>query len=105
MRHSYIKPFSDKKLRQLAQDVEVLTQLCWKVGGKPMPGSTYNGVLIGIHCYGGTCQKCNGQPTSPDFMLHPHETVFKSHGGKVTFENTRYVCNKCHNKYHGIKEA
>ena len=105
MKRSRIAPFSDKRLRQLAEDVEVLTQLCWKAGGIPMPGATYKGVLIGIHCYDGTCQECGGKPTAPDFMLHPHEIIFKSQGGKVSFDNTRYMCNTCHNKYHGIKEA
>ena len=102
MKRSKIKPFSDKRLAQLAKDIEVLKVLCKQAGGAWMPGATYNGVIIGIHCHGGKCEECRGKATAPDFMLHPHEIKFKSAGGRVSFDNSVMLCDTCHKKAHGI---
>lgn len=51
----------------------------------------------------GICELC-GKP--PDWRgLHPHEKVFRSHGGKVSLENTVAACGRSHSKEHGIKEV
>ncbi len=51
----------------------------------------------------GLCEKC-GKP--PDFRgLSPHERVFRSHGGKMSLENSVMLCGVCHSKEHGIKEG
>jgi 5-methylcytosine-specific restriction endonuclease McrA len=43
---------------------------------------------------GGFCERCG---RAPDFRgLHPHEKVFRSHGGKLTLANSEMWCGRCH---------
>jgi len=50
----------------------------------------------------GICEYCNQKP---DFRgLHPHEEIFRSHGGKLSLKNTKASCGKCHSLKHGIVE-
>ena len=53
------------------------------------------------HCVGGHCEIC-GKP--PDWRgLHPHEYPFRSHGGKLSLEQSKMCCGTCHQRAHGIK--
>ena len=51
----------------------------------------------------GCCEICggNGYP----FGLHPHEKVFRSHGGEMSLENSIMLCQGCHAKLHGRNEV
>lgn len=51
----------------------------------------------------GLCEYCH---KPPDFRgLHPHEIIFRSHMGKLTYENSKASCGKCHSGKHGITEV
>ena len=51
----------------------------------------------------GLCEYC-GKP--PDFRgLHPHEEIFRSQGGKLSLENSKMSCGKCHSLAHNIIEV
>ena len=51
----------------------------------------------------GLCEYCH---KLPDFRgLHPHEKVFRSHLGKLTLENSKASCGRCHSIKHNRKEV
>jgi 5-methylcytosine-specific restriction endonuclease McrA len=51
----------------------------------------------------GRCQNCHDLP---DFRgLAKHHIKLRSRGGKDNPENLIWVCGKCHNYFHGIKEV
>jgi 5-methylcytosine-specific restriction endonuclease McrA len=49
----------------------------------------------------GLCADCL-RPVSLE-SGHLHHTKFRSQGGAHTFENTEFLCPRCHGKRHGIK--
>jgi 5-methylcytosine-specific restriction endonuclease McrA len=50
----------------------------------------------------GLCEYCG---RTPDFRgLHPHEEIFRSHLGKLSYDNSKASCGKCHSTRHNIKE-
>jgi 5-methylcytosine-specific restriction endonuclease McrA len=48
---------------------------------------------------GGKYEEC-GQTGFP-FGLHPHEKIFRSHGGQLSLDNSIMLCNYCHGRRHG----
>lgn len=82
MKRSRINPISKKKSNEIRHEQYVRKKLMARSNG--------------------LCEEC-GCP--PDWRgLHPHEEVFRSHGGKMSEENSKMLCGRCHNKKHGIKE-
>lgn len=48
----------------------------------------------------GLCQECK---RPPDWRgLSRHHLLFRSHGGKDTADNLKWLCGICHDKMHGI---
>ena len=87
---------SKKRKVEREDEIKIREQLCKRAGGRFFT----DGVRFG--CIGGVCERCN---SAPDFRgLHPHEKVFKSHGGKLSLENSLMLCGKCHSKEHGVRE-
>lgn len=80
MKRSKINPISKKKAAQIKEEKEIRKQLNERSQGR--------------------CEECG----EPDFWpgLHPHERVFRSHGGKMTLENSIVLCTRCHGKRHNI---
>jgi len=98
-----IKPVSDKKTQQFIDEVPVRKQLAERCGGTWEPFLWHKGVELMGRCIDGICEEC-GNP--PDFRgLSPHEKVFRSHGGKLSLENSIMACGKCHAKYHNRREV
>ena len=97
MRSKVMKRISDKKRQQIKDELPTRIALAERCGGVWVAENT----LTGGHCSGGYCEICGGLPTAPDFRLHPHEDIFRSHMGKMTLENSKMACNKCHGGEHG----
>lgn len=81
MKRTPLRKISKKKSREIKEEVEIRRQLWERCRGK--------------------CEECggNGYP----FGLHPHEKVFRSHGGRMSLSNSAMLCQKCHSGEHGIK--
>jgi len=83
MKRSRIKPISKKKSKELQQEAKIRQQLMERCNG--------------------LCEGCHGLP---DFRgLHPHEKLFRSHGGKMSLDNSIMICGKCHSEKHNIREV
>jgi 5-methylcytosine-specific restriction endonuclease McrA len=48
----------------------------------------------------GVCEECGGNGFP--FGIHPHESVYRSHGGELSLTNTKMLCTHCHGKKHGL---
>lgn len=97
MKRTPINKISMKRKAQLKDEIFIREQLCDRAGGEFY---SHKGYSI---CLGGLCELC-GKP--PDFRgLRPHEKKFRSRGGKLSMENSKMVCGKCHSSEHGIKEV
>ena len=92
-----INPISDKRREEMKAEYEIREQLCGRAGGYWVRSGSY------YRCIGGLCEGCS-QP--PDWRgLSPHEKKHRSQGGKLSLENSKMLCGKCHSKEHGIKEV
>ena len=91
-----INPISDRKYEVMAQEVPIKKLLIIRAGGVPRNSNYHKGILIDVKCEGGTCYYCGLGGCYPTFHLEPHEKHRKSGGGKVTLENTVYICRTCH---------
>jgi 5-methylcytosine-specific restriction endonuclease McrA len=81
MKKSPIRKISAKKAKQIKDEVEIRKAL-WE------------------RC-GGACEICGGNGFP--FGLHPHEKVFRSHGGVMSMSNSIMLCQGCHSGEHGIQ--
>jgi 5-methylcytosine-specific restriction endonuclease McrA len=81
MKRTPLRKISAKKSKQIEEEVEVRKALWGRCGG--------------------VCEMCghNGYP----FGLHPHEKVFRSHGGRMSLSNSQMLCQDCHSLKHGIQ--
>lgn len=83
MRKSRLRPVSKKRAKQLREERKVRPQLEARADG--------------------VCETCG---MAPDFRgLHPHERVFRSHGGLMTMENSVMDCGRCHSVEHRVREV
>lgn len=104
------KPMNDispKMLLELKRQVPVRDALALRCGGRPYHYTVKlrcQGKLIPVEmvrCLGGTCEIC-GKPANGE-ILYPHEEPFKSHGGKVSLEQSKMAHWGCHLTKHGEK--
>jgi 5-methylcytosine-specific restriction endonuclease McrA len=52
----------------------------------------------------GRCEICGRASWECLGGLHPHERVFKSHGGRISMSNSVICCNTCHgNEGHNLR--
>jgi 5-methylcytosine-specific restriction endonuclease McrA len=51
----------------------------------------------------GHCEECGRSESQSIGGLHPHEALFRSHGGRMTITNSKMLCHVCHASKHGIK--
>jgi 5-methylcytosine-specific restriction endonuclease McrA len=73
-KRTVINPISKKKRKEIQSEIPIRKQLRERADG--------------------CCEHC-GQ--HPDFRgLHPHEKVFRSHGGRLTMSNSEMWCGRCH---------
>jgi len=94
MRRRRINPISKKRKLALKDEIPIRRALCERAKGVFITDGKVS------RCIGGICELC-GLP--PNFIgLVPHERVFRSHGGKLTLDNSVMVCNICHLKAHGV---
>ena len=84
MRKKPINPISKKKRQQIEDEKIVRQQLLERCQGR--------------------CEICG---KLPDWRgLSPHEVPFKSQGGRISMEQSKMVCGKCHNiEGHNIREV
>ena len=80
MKRVPIRKISDKKSKQIQEEVEIRKQLWDRCGGR--------------------CENCGGNGFP--FGLHPHEKVFRSRGGVMSLSNSTMLCQGCHGRKHGI---
>ena len=92
-----INPISDKRKAEMKDELKIREQLCGRAGGLFVTDG------VRFRCIGGLCERCHKPPDFRD--LRPHEKIFKSHGGKLSLENSEMLCGKCHSEQHGIKEV
>ena len=105
MKRSPINRYSEKKIAEMQAEAPIRIELCKRAGGTPVTrevqiyrnGEKYT--YTKVECSGGICE-C-GLPDCPKFSLYyqhlePHELVFRSHGGKLSLQNTRMVLRRCH---------
>lgn len=98
MRKTPINKMSKKRIARLPEEAEIRKQLCERCGG------TWHQADIptkGI-CYGGHCEECGRPPSPPEFLLRPHEKIYRSHGGKLSLDNSVMLCYACHGRVHGL---
>lgn len=83
-KRTIVNPISEKKRKQIQEEIKV-RKLLWE------------------RC-GGLCEHCG---MVPDWRgLHPHEKIFRSHGGKMTLLNSEMWCGRCHSvDGHNLREA
>ena len=81
MKRTKIKPISKKKKRQIVEEKEIRQQLQARCQGR--------------------CELCGGD--GGWLGLHPHEEVFRSHGGVMSLGNSKMLCQVCHSRKHGLK--
>lgn len=83
MRKSRLRPVSRKRARQLREERKIRPHLEERADG--------------------ACEECG---RAPGWLgLHPHERVFRSHGGRMSMENSTMSCDSCHKGSHGIRVA
>ena len=83
MKRTRINPISKKKRKQIEEEKPIREVLAKRANGH--------------------CEEC-GRPESQSIGgLHPHEKVFRSHGGRLTESNSKLLCHICHSAKHGIK--
>lgn len=83
MRRSRIRPVSRKRASRLREERKIRRQLEERAGE--------------------ACEECG---RGPGWLgLHPHERVFRSHGGMMSMENSAMSCDSCHKGSHGIRVA
>ena len=110
MKKSRLNPISDKRYAQMDEEYNTRLKLIARCGGKPSISKIAYATVKGEHrtlwfarCIGGLCEECHNPP---DFTgLHPHEEVFRSRGGKLSLENSKMLCGKCHTSKHGGRIA
>ena len=101
-RKKRLNPVSLKRIAQLNLEVPARVSLCQRVGGTPVFGKHTYYIkskpypVITVQCLGGVCECGCGERT--DGLLEPHEKVFRSHGGKLSLENTIMVKPEHHPK-------
>ncbi len=94
---------SKKRLEQMPAEIEVRKKLAERCGGVYVPKFNNAGREIIGFCQQGLCEKCWNPP---DWRgLHPHESPFRSQGGKVSLEQSKMLCGRCHSTEHHIREA
>lgn len=92
MRKTPLKRISEKKREQIKDEYLIRVLLCKRAHGTWVQTSQYGGYCEGI------CEEC-GKP--PDWRgLHPHEEIRRGQGGKLSLENSRMLCMKCHKAEH-----
>lgn len=105
MKRKPIARYSEKRIAELQEEAPIRIALCKRAGGKPLSrevqiyrnGQKYT--YVKVECIGGTCE-CGlpDCPKTPPYGQHlePHELTFRSHGGKLTIQNSRMVLRQCH---------
>lgn len=97
-----LRHYSERRVRQLNDELSARILLCKRCGGTPIQQSRMVEVagkhlveLNTIICLGGTCEVC-WQPAG-DECMSPHGKTLKSRGGKVSLENS-VMCHwsPCH---------
>ena len=105
LRRSQLNRFSDKKIRQMWEELPIREELAKRCGGVYVSHKLLthlNGKEVEIpigYCKGGACEICDKKGGT----LHPHERIFRSHMGKLSLENSDMACYHCHAPKHGIK--
>ena len=98
MKKTAIRKISDKRKQKLLDEIPTRKALCERCGGEWHSAD----ILTGGICYGGHCEVCGAPPLPPEFLLRPHEKVFRSMGGELSLENSVMCCTKCQNAPHRI---
>ena len=80
MKRSPIRKISKKKEAEKREEVKIRQQL--------------------IERCNGCCEECGEPARWPG--LSPHETIFRSHGGKMSLDNSKMLCIGCHGRKHGV---
>jgi 5-methylcytosine-specific restriction endonuclease McrA len=97
MKRTRIRPIGEKRKAEMEAEYEIRRQLCERAGGYWVRSGHY------YRCLGGLCELCH---KPPDWRgLSPHENKHRSQGGKLSLENSKMLCGKCHSAEHGIKEV
>ena len=92
-----MKQISDKRQKDYYErEIPERIKLCERCDGEWVKSGR------GGHCEGGKCEWCGRHANAcpPDFQLHPHELIKRSHGGKVSATNSRMLCAVCHDYAH-----
>lgn len=103
MKKTRIPPMSKKKREQIKDERPARIAICERAGGEWLYKTDGFGVRLNSNegvCIGGLCEICHRPPCGPDWLLHPHEKLYRSRGGKLTEENSLMVCNICHTREH-----
>lgn len=83
MKRNRLRPISRKRQTELNNERIIRQQLAERANGH--------------------CEQCG---RLPDWRgLSPHEVTFRSHGGKMSLENSVMLCGHCHSAVHLIKEV
>lgn len=100
MKRTKLNPVSKRREQREKEEIPTRKALCERAGGVWIPKSNWR---TGGYCRGGRCEICGEKP---DFRgLHPHEYPFKSHGGKLSLEDSKMACGECHSSKHGVRET
>ena len=90
-RRTCMKPISDRRRKEMAEDCKTRRLLCERAGGEFIQTGNYSG-----YCRGGTCEHCHGANPTLGIPLSPHELIYRSRGGKLSLENSEMRCIICH---------
>lgn len=102
-RHSPLNAMSLKRIAELNAEAPVRVELCHRAHGraiqeqKTIRRGSQKYEYTKVTCLNGICEIC-GKPANE---LHPHERPFKSHGGKLSLEQSVMCHNKCQAVEHG----
>lgn len=102
MKRTRLNRYSEKKVDELNDQVNIRVRMCLLADGNPQQSMRRirfnNGkekVLWTVLCTDGICQEC-GKRVS---FIEPHEDPLRSRGGKVG-KDSKMICRSCHNKKH-----
>jgi len=98
-RKTPLNRYSIKKIAELNAEAPIRLELCRRAHGIPkehIQKYRRKGVIHEIHrviCRNGICECGCGQRYP---VLEPHEKVFRSHGGKLSLDNSILLSRECH---------
>ncbi len=99
MKRTRINIYSLKKIAEKNAEAPIRIKLAYRAHGIPIEtvevvhrndGSRHT--IRRVKCINGICEECGAFA----YLLDPHEKHSRGKGGKLSPENTKMVCRKCH---------